>query len=258
MTDGICPFATQIWGVTTSSPGHIDRVGFCDHAAGGFYGTLTSASFWNGAGTSVHFGIARDGRICQIVNIFDRASAQGADAHGNSVSASSPGVTWPPFTGVNPNDLLISTEHEDAETVNGRTHFVPGSQWTEAQYAADLRVKQWCIEEVRRVMGVELMRYGIDSLAGHHMFDPVNRKECPGAFWRNEYRGRLFMDLTPAPPAPERLWLYGNEDAGEEVVGNQRWLWHRRIVIDKLGDEAGLFPGQHTHNQGGDWVTVLP
>jgi len=201
--DGICPFATQIHGVTTVNPGNVDRVGFADHAAGGFYSTMTSPGFWNGAGVSVHFAIGRKGEIAQIVNIFDTAWAEGRDSRGQSVGPQSPGVTWPPFDGTNPNGLLISTEHEDAETVNGQTHFVPGSQWTEAQYAADLRVKQWCTLEVRRVLGVELMRYGIDSLAGHHMFDPVNRKECPGRFWRNEYRERLWVDLEGASPMTE-------------------------------------------------------
>jgi hypothetical protein len=190
MSDGICPFAEQIAGVRPYTPGNYGRVGFCDHTAGGFYSTLRSASFWNGAGLSVHFGISRKGEICQLVNIFDTAYAQGRLG---------PEVTWPPYRQMgmaNPNLYLISTEHEDAEIVDGRTRFIPGSQWTEAQYEADLRLKRWCIDEVRRVTGEDLMRFGIDSLAGHHMFDGVNRAECPGRYWRDEYRARLFHDLT--------------------------------------------------------------
>lgn len=258
MTDGICPFARFVPGVTTFNEGNVDRVGFCDHTAGGFLSTLAAASFWNGAGVSTHFTIGRKGEILQMVNIFDTAWAEGRDARGQSVSASSPGVTWPPFDGRNPNGLLISTEHEDAETVNGQTHFIPGSEWTEAQYQADLKVKRWCVEEVKRVTGADLMRYGIDSLAGHHMFDPVSRAECPGVYWRNEGRNRLWDDLGGVPDVAPRLWLYGNEAAGEEVVGNQTFIWHRNVIIDKIGDEAGNFPGQRQHNEGGIFVIREP
>jgi hypothetical protein len=189
MPDGVCPFAEQIAGVTTFSRGHGDRVGFCDHTAGGFMSTMRRASFWNGAGTSVHFAIGRDGSVIQLVNIFDTAFAQGRLG---------PSVSWPPYAAMgyaNPNSYLISTEHEDAELVNGKTQFIPGAQWTDAQYAADLRVKRWCVEETRRVLGKDLMRFGLDSLTGHHMFDSVNRANCPGPYWRDFYRTRLYNDL---------------------------------------------------------------
>lgn len=196
---GWCPFAERILGVTSFSDQPLDPAGFCDHAAGGFLSTMRRPDFWNNAGTSVHFAIGREGSIIQLVNLFKQAWAEGRDARGQSVGPTSPGVTWPPFDGRNPNGLLISTEHEDAETVNGQTHFITSSEWTEAQYQADLRVKRWCVEEVKRVTGADLMRFGIDSLAGHHMFDPVNRKECPGAYWRNEGRNRLWDDLGGVP-----------------------------------------------------------
>lgn len=212
MTDGQCPFAEQVQGVTQFSAGYVDRVGFCDHTAGGFYSTLKDPGFWNGAGVSVHFAIARDGRIAQIINIFDTAFAQGRLG---------PTVSWPPYASMgqrNPNGYLISTEHEDAVSTNGRTSFVPGSEWTPQQYAADLRVKRWCVDEVRRVTGKDLMRLGIDSLAGHHMFDSVNRTECPGKFWREQYRQRLFADLTggdmPAENYPGEL----NERRARELL----------------------------------------
>lgn len=190
MADGWCPFAERINGVTTFQPGGNVRVGFCDHTAGGFYSTLRSAAFWNGQGVSTHFGISRKGEVCQMVSILDTAFAQGRLG---------PTVTWAPYAAMNrdnPNLYLISTEHEDVETVNGQTRYIPGSQWTEAQYAADLKVKRWCIEEIKRVTHQDLMHFGLDSLAGHHMFDGVNRAECPGRYWRDEYRARLFADLT--------------------------------------------------------------
>lgn len=195
MTDGWAPFAEQMSrAVLNYDAGYLDRVGFCDHTAGGFYRTLTDPSFWEGAGVLVHFAIARDGRIAQLCNIFDSPYAQGRLG---------PVVTWPPYDLMNrrnPNGYLISTEHEDAETVNGKTVFVPNAAWTPEQYAADLKVKRWCIEEVRRVTGKNLMRFEIDSLTGHHMFDGVNRAQCPGPAWRNEYRQRLYNDLTGGDP----------------------------------------------------------
>lgn len=203
--DGICPFAEWVPGVTAFSVpvGVIQRAGYCDHTAGGFFTTLETAGFWNTSRHSVHFAIGRRGQIAQLVNIFDTAWAQGQDALGGEVGPNSPGVSWPPFAKMgrrNPNEYLISTEHEDAEIADGATHFVPGSEWTPAQYIADLHVKQWCVGEVRRVTSQDLLRFGIDSLAGHHMFDPVNRKECPGRFWRDQYRASLYAALTGEEP----------------------------------------------------------
>ena len=217
MTDGQCPFAQQIVGVTTFSPGYSDRVGFADHTAGGFLSTMKAASFWNNAGVSTHFAIGRDGSVIQMVNIFDTAFAQGRLG---------PVVTWKPYdemkaqTGTgNPNAWLISTEHEDAETVGGQTRFVQGSMWTAAQYDADLRVKRWCVDEVQRVTGKNLLRFGVDSLAGHHMFDGVNRAECPGRYWRIEYRDRLYRDLTGGAQMPAENYVgEANERRARELL----------------------------------------
>lgn len=57
---------------------------------------------------------------------------------------------------------------------------------------------------------------------------------------------------------PKRTWLYGNEAAGEEVVGKQIFRWHLGVLIDKFGDEAGLFPGRREHNEGGVFVEREP
>jgi hypothetical protein len=107
-------------------------------------------------------------------------------------------VTWVPYNEMgrkNPNGYLISTEHEDAVSAKGATRFIPGSEWTPAQYESDLRVKRWCVDEVRRVTGGDVLKFGIDSLAGHHMFDSVSRAECPGRFWREVYRRQLYSGL---------------------------------------------------------------
>ena len=230
---GWCSFAEQIEGVTAFSVNPITPVGFCDHTAGGFLSTMRRASFWNGSGHSVHFAIGRDGVIIQIVNIFETAWAQGALG---------PVVTWPPYTEMgraNPNSYLISTEHEDAETVNRKTRFIPGSEWTQAQYDADLRVKRWCVEECAHA-GFDALQFGLDSLAGHHLFDGVNRPECPGRFWRDEYRARLFHDLG-------RLEEPSMPDASKEEL-NGRGL---EAVLNKYQ------PVLHGGNLLGEWVIEL-
>lgn len=207
MPRGICPFALDITGqlfpTSTYTPGGPAKVGFCDHTAAGWYTTLAQSSFWNSHQYSVHFGIGRRGEIVQVVNIFDTAFAQGRLG---------PSVSWPPFNAMgrqNPNLYLISIEHEDYDRATGK--MVPGSQWTEEQYQADLRVKRWCLEELSR-NGMNGLRFGLDSLAGHHMFDSVNRPECPGRFWRDEYRQRLFNDLT-------------GMGGGEDEVYNPKDVW---------------------------------
>lgn len=195
MPDGICPFADNYVNQSTLvgwAPGCFDRVGFCDHTAGGFYSTLTRASFWNDPNqdgnaadaVTVHFGISQEGKIVQVLNIFDTAFAQGRLSF----------VSWPRYVAMgrrNPNEYLISTEHEDK--------LVSNYQWSEQMYQADLRLKRWCVEECKRVLNADVMRFGIDSLTGHYMFDPINRGFCPGSGWP---RNRLFTDLV-APNAED-------------------------------------------------------
>lgn len=246
MANGICPFARQVYGVTTFSPGNGGRVGFCDHAAGGFFGTMLSSAFWNGAGTSVHFAISRDGEVAQLVNVFDTAFAQGRLG---------PSVTWPPYAAMgssNPNGYLISTEHEDWTLVNGKATAVPGSQWTAAEYAADLKVKRWCIDEVKRVTGENLMRFGLDSLAGHFMFDGVNRRDCPGLYWTQDYRQRLFNDLTQGEDDMANL----NADGSQRIVSEGTFIvtYNNNIPVTRLGSTDGKFPGRMSKNFGGTWL----
>lgn len=257
MPDGICPFAEWIPGVKTKGPEVWDLAGFCDHTAGGFMATMRNPNFWNTQGVSTHFAIGRHGQIIQLVNIFEQAWCQGKDMNGNSVGPNSPGITWPPFAQMskrNPNGYLIGTEHEDAETHFGQTHFVPGSEWTPEQYNADLRVKRWCLQEAAR-RGFDALRFGVDSLASHHMFDPRNRAECAGRFWRVEYQQRLFNDLSgipqPEPPQPEIqleeeemvIWAMWDEWTPESAVPFRSYL----LQAGASGLHSYLVPSAEEH-----------
>ena len=184
---GWAPFAERIDGVYMYTPGGENKVGICSHTAGGYYRTMLDIDFWNiSAKCSVHFAISRKGEIAQLVNIFDRAWGQGR--------LNQP--SWPPYPQMNyrnPNEYLISIEHEDAETINGQTVFF--GSWTQAQYDASLKVHKWCREEIAYVKGVEMLRFDMDSMAGHYMFDAINRANCPPAKWKNEYRQGIYTSL---------------------------------------------------------------
>lgn len=70
----------------------------------------------------------------------------------------------------------------------------------------------------------------------------------------------IMAELTG--PAP-RVWLYGNEVAGAEIIGKQIFYYHNGIVIDAVGDFEGALPGAHYHHAGDNpdgspnWVKVL-
>lgn len=190
MTAGWMPGAERIHGIYRYTPGGEAKIGFCDHTAGGFLNTMRRPDFWNeSVKCSVHFAVGRDGRKVQLVNIFDRAWAQGILYN----------VTWPGYAAMgyrNPNEYFISTEHEDWIIVNGVARAVPNSEWTQAEYQADIEIKEWCIEEFKRVKGIDLMPFKKDSLASHHMFNSRDRANCAGKFWRDVYQDSIWQDLS--------------------------------------------------------------
>lgn len=208
MTDGVCPFATQISGLIVNkcyNKGGDTRVGFCDHTAGGYMATMKNPNFWNTSGVSAHFAISLTGEIVQLVNIFDTAWCQGRVVEPVSWNQ------WVTMGKLNPNNYLISTEHEDRQITN--------LTWPDAMYWADLEVKRWCIEEIARVQNADALTFGIDSLTGHFMFDPVSRKYCPGGNWPRE---ELYHDLTSKQD---------EEDDGMYIVS-------KRKVLDGTGAQV--------------------
>lgn len=257
MTDGVCPFAEQIKGGLDKAPnagGFYDMVGICDHAAGGFYGTLMDPGFWQSTGVSVNFAIARDGRIGQILNLFTAPYGQGRDQDGRSIDPSSRGISWPHWAEMgkrNPNVFMVAVEHEDYVSIGGVSRQVTGSEWTLDQYNADLRLKRWMVDEVKRVQGRNLLRFGIDSLADHHMFDPVNRANCAGPFWRNNYRAQLYADLTGGLNEMANL----NADGSARIVFEDGAIvvYNQNIPVFRFG---GATPGELSKNFNGTWYNL--
>lgn len=237
---GVYPGAEDLTAKLNSdvwTPGMGGRVGFCDHTAGGYYSTLRDPRFWNGAGVSVHFAISQKGEVAQLVNIFDTAFAQGRLG---------PTVIWPPYAQElkrNPNLYLISTEHEDKTVTNYK--------WSEEMYQADLEVKRWCVEECKRY-GYNALEYGIDSLAGHYMFDQVNRPYCPGTGWPRE---RLYADLVKGAEGVDNMANL-NADGSQRVVSEGPFIvtYNGGVPVLRVGSTDGRFPGRMSKNFGGNWL----
>jgi len=69
--------------------------------------------------------------------------------------------------------------------------------------AASIRVKLWCLGEVRRVLGYA-MEVDADVLVRHAQIDGVHRSRCPGEHWPKE---TILAGLREAAPTEEK----GNE-----------------------------------------------
>ena len=108
-------------------------------------------------------------------------------------------------------------------------------------------MKRWCIEETRRVQGIELLRFGKDSLTSHHMFDPVNRANCAGKFWRDLYRDKLYIDLTSGESEEEVVemvkWVTWDSWPGPSVLPYRSYL----ISASSKGLSAYFVPSAEEH-----------
>lgn len=71
------------------------------------------------------------------------------------------------------------------------------------------------------------------------------------------------LDVEEIPDMPERVWLYGNEQAGLELRGKQQITWNQGVETDALGNYDGSLPGSHWHHAGDNedgtpnWVKEL-
>lgn len=141
------------------------------------------------------------------------------------------------------NGVYVGVEHPN-EYTNGHPNHNP---FTPAQVATDNALIAW-------LAALEAWPGWIrrQTLWEHNEADSVPTN-CPSG------RVPWAQIVEPAPAPGPRRWLYGDEAAGLEIVGDQQWVWNMGVNVDRLGgqgDEAGL-RGTHYHNAGGNWHKVL-
>ncbi len=191
------------------------------HIAEGSFSTLCSRDFWGtrngGSGGSVHFGVAKDGRVVQLVDIWDAA-------YGNGLIAN---PSWPwiaAHPGVNPNLATVSIEHE------GFT----GDPWPEAQVQATTELTRWIL----KWFGVKATT---DTVIGHYRIDSVNRALCPGTGWP---RDRIIAALNEEE---DDLAGFSDEEKAflHDLFGVRDQITfldpeHKQVVTDLPATVAGL------------------
>jgi N-acetyl-anhydromuramyl-L-alanine amidase AmpD len=149
-------------------------------------GTMESTNGWfksRRSEASTHFGVARDGRIWQWVEVENTAWANGV------MQNPDPSVAWLAECrneNINPNTRTISIEHEGYS----------GKPFTEEQYQATL----WLHKYLCVTYNIAPDR---EQIVGHYQIQARDRAGCPGATFPWE---RLMNELTSAvnlpPPAP--------------------------------------------------------
>ncbi len=246
LTRGICPFA--VWRPTKNHGyGGINEnvpYVFVDHVMGGYKSTMDNTAWLDASGISSHFGIGVDGSISQYVSIFEAAYCQGlvgrtspTDRRGidlynraNPFLAQiereaganwhSAGNSWTLSIGNGNawNIRAISTEHE------GLNQNTP---WTDAMVEADIRVKQWCNEELV-TNGYSPIPYSTEGIVGHCDIDHINRAYCPGPgrpldriiARLNEGEAPEEDDYTMAQP----VWAYWKDGPPAGQAGYKTYL----------------------------------
>jgi N-acetyl-anhydromuramyl-L-alanine amidase AmpD len=149
-------------------------VAICDHI---MQGTEESSDGWfknPNSQVSAHFGVAKDGRIWQWVDMANRAWANGIP---ESPDMSVPFIADAINRKKNPNDFTVSIEHE------GNT----GDVIPEAQYQATLWLHRYIMSKYPAI------KPDRNHIIGHYQISAKSRPNCPGKGfpWT-----RLMNDLT--------------------------------------------------------------
>lgn len=190
-------------------------VAICDHI---MQGTMESSDGWfknKKSQVSAHFGVAKDGRIWQWVDVANRAWANGIP---EDPDMSVPFIADAINRKKNPNDFTISIEHE------GDT----GDPFTEEQYQATLWLHRYLIATYKIVPDRK-------HIVGHYQISAKSRPNCPGsAFpW-----ARLMADLANQPggnvmpfnPNPGNRFNVGQgiydkaAELGLTLISNEQWF----------------------------------
>ena len=131
-------------------------------------GTMDSMDSWftseGNEVSSAHFGVAKDGRIHQYVDIGRMAWANGIGA-ADIAASKTPVIVDNP--GINPNLYSVSIEHEGTD-----------GELTPVQFAASVWLHKFIQQQIYEIWGkqFELGRYNV---IGHFMVSK-GKPQCPG------------------------------------------------------------------------------
>lgn len=184
-----------------------------------FQGTLNYMS--TPGTTSSHWVVSRGGTTARVVHDSQQAWHAGSD-----------------------NDNSWGIEIEQGVEDDG---------FTQPQLDALVAVCQGYVADFG-VAPVHVLSSGLPGFVGHE-------ETAQGQSYGKSDPGHLFPwdgFIAALNPLTYREWLYGDEQAGREVRGNQLFDWHKGVEIDAYGDYAGLYPGEHWHNEGGIWQKYRP
>ncbi|TVX92238.1 N-acetylmuramoyl-L-alanine amidase [Paenibacillus agilis] len=167
-------------------------------------GTMSSMDNWfrspGNRVSSAHFGIAKDGRIHQYLDIKLAAWTQGLTV---SATHKAPAKIVRDNAGINPNSYCISIEHEGTD-----------GQLTDAQFKASIWLHKHIQKEVKRIWGRQLL---LDSyhVIGHFQIDPIRKASCPGPKfpWST-----LYQELKGEVAKMEKITATGNGNTIKEAL----------------------------------------
>lgn len=186
-------------------------------------GTMASMDSWftsaDNMVSSAHYGVAKDGRIHQYVDIRRMAWANGIGA-ADIAASKTPIILDHP--GVNPNLYSVSIEHEGTD-----------GDLTPIQFDSSVWLHKYIQQQVFKLWALrfELDRYYV---IGHFMISPVGKPNCPGPKFPWE---RLYSALAREEEdnMPMKLAQY-QWDMLYEVLGKAynddklSWDWMQKIV----------------------------
>ncbi|MFD0868753.1 N-acetylmuramoyl-L-alanine amidase [Paenibacillus residui] len=183
-------------------------------------GTMASMDSWftspGNKTSSAHFGVAKDGRIHQYVDIRRMAWANGIGAE-DIAKSKTPVIQDNP--GINPNLYSVSIEHEGTD-----------GDLTEAQFQASVWLHRYIQQQVQEIWGrvFELDRYHV---IGHFQVNPRGKPSCPGSKfpWNRLYKELLEVEKKEDDTLKLETWqwkMLGDTLDGlyrKGVIGDYSW-----------------------------------
>lgn len=173
-----------------NSPNHFNgRAGWkvdmiCNHICEGTYSGSISWLCNTASGASSHFVVAKDGRICQLVDLTDGSWCNGTSTNGSNLDYRKSTLGIVKSRATNANYYTFSIEHEGYS----------GQAMPEAQYQATLWLHRYLIAEAKRLYGVTIP-IDREHIVGHYQINPITKPNCPGTGFPFD---RLINDLKGA------------------------------------------------------------